>query len=72
MNFKSVMDAFIKGLGFFKDWYIFQRLHRSPKMEKILFNLFGFGIVIAFFAIVIYFYSEMGYFELMSDFWNSH
>ena len=72
MNFKAVMDAFLKGLGYFKDWYIFQRLHRSPKVEKILANLFGIGIVIAFFAIVIYLYSEMGYFELMTDFWSRH
>lgn len=72
MNFKAIMDAFLKALGYFKEWYIFQRLRRSPKMEKFLFYLFGFGILIVFFAIVIYFYSDMGYFERVKEFWDRH
>ena len=58
-GFMAAMEAFLKGLGYFKDWYVFQRLRRSPKTEKFLFNLFGIVALIAFFGIVIYYYIEI-------------
>lgn len=55
----AVMEAFLKGMGYFKDWFVFQRLRRSPRAEKFLFYLFCIVALIVFFGIVIYYYIEM-------------
>ncbi len=58
-NFMAAMESFLKGMGYFKDWYVFQRLRRHPKVEMVLFSVVVILLMIAFFGICFYYMKDI-------------